>query len=181
MLVIDEAYGEFSDHLDERLFDLAQNTNTVILRTLSKAYGLAGMRVGWGVFPRKILPHTRKLLNPNNVSVAAQKMAAAAMLDQAYMQETCQITARLRDQFIDHARSLGIIVQDSHTNFVLLELNDEKEADELDQFLRDKGILMRAMRGYGLGHCLRATIINQTDLEFVMEALSNWRAGKDAN
>ena len=99
MLVIDEAYGEFADHLNERCFDLVALGNTIILRTLSKAYGLAGARVGWGHFPAPIAAEIRKLLNPNNVSAPSQAAAIAAVQDQDYMRETCDLTARTRDAF----------------------------------------------------------------------------------
>ena len=70
LLVIDEAYGEFADHLDARMFDLVARCDTVVLRTLSKAYGLAGMRLGWGLMPPAVGREIRKLLNPNNVALA---------------------------------------------------------------------------------------------------------------
>ena len=93
LLVIDEAYGEFADHLGEPMFDLVGRGDTVVLRTFSKAYGLAGMRVGWGLFPPEIAGEIRKVMNPNNISVAGQAAAAAALADQAYMVETCRETA----------------------------------------------------------------------------------------
>ena len=78
LLVIDEAYGEFADHLNEPMFDLVDRGNTIVTRTFSKAYGLAGMRVGWGVFPTDIAIELRKVMNPNNISLAGQ--AAATLL-----------------------------------------------------------------------------------------------------
>ena len=64
LLVIDEAYGEFSDHLTATCWDLVHDSNTVVLRTLSKAYGIAGFRVGWGSFPPHISQEVRKVMNP---------------------------------------------------------------------------------------------------------------------
>ena len=78
LLVIDEAYGEFADHLGESLFDLVRRGDTVILRTFSKAYGVAGIRVGWGLFPENIASEVRKVMNPNKISVAGQAAAAKA-------------------------------------------------------------------------------------------------------
>ncbi|HCE72922.1 MAG TPA: aminotransferase class I/II, partial [Ruegeria sp.] len=93
LLVIDEAYGEFADHLGEAMFDLVGRCDTVVLRTFSKAYGLAGMRVGWGLFPPEIARELRKVMNPNNIAVAGQLAATAALADQDYMVETCRQTA----------------------------------------------------------------------------------------
>ena len=65
----------------------------MVLRTLSKAYGLAGARVGWGLFPPAVGVEVRKLLNPNNISAASQQIAIAALGDQPYMRATVAETA----------------------------------------------------------------------------------------
>ena len=75
LLVIDEAYGEFADNLDPPMFDLVNRSDTVILRSFSKAYGLAGFRVGWGCLPAAVAAEVRKVMAPNNISSAAQAAA----------------------------------------------------------------------------------------------------------
>lgn len=180
LLVIDEAYGEFADGLETPLFDLVSAGNTVILRTFSKAYGLAGARVGWGVFPPDVAQQMRKVLNPNNVSTVSQAAATAAMLDQPYMIETCAITARLRDEFLRQLRRIDLIASDSFTNFVLIQFDTAKAASSADQALRDQGILMRNMAGYGLAHCLRATISNREHMNLAVEVLQDWSEGKES-
>ncbi|MEM1384684.1 MAG: histidinol-phosphate transaminase [Pseudomonadota bacterium] len=156
LLVIDEAYGEFADTAP--LWQLIERGDTVVLRTFSKAYGLAGMRAGWGLFPAKVARTLRKVLNPNSVSGSAQAAAAAAMRDQAYMRETVAQTARLRDPFSASARALGLTVPESRTNFALLDFGDLDRAARADAALRAQGLLMRGMAGYGLPTALRATI-----------------------
>jgi histidinol-phosphate/aromatic aminotransferase/cobyric acid decarboxylase-like protein len=115
LLVIDEAYGEFNAMAGKATFDLVERGNTVVLRSFSKAYGLAGLRVGWGLFPPAVASEMRKLLNPNNISGASQAAATAAMLDQPYMSATVADTARLRDGFTQRLRDLGLTVADSFT------------------------------------------------------------------
>ena len=112
LLVVDQAYGEFADgeHDPTPVFALAERGDTVVLRTFSKAYGLAGMRVGWGIFPPSIGRAVRKLLNPNNVTGCAQATAAAAMRDQAYMKDVVARTSTLRNEFTEACRALGIRV-----------------------------------------------------------------------
>jgi len=173
LLVVDEAYGEFALGSDP-LFDLADSGNTVILRTFSKAYSLAGMRVGWGVFPHHVGLETRKLLNPNNISAAGQAAAAAAMLDVGYMRETCAQTTMLRQKLTLACRALGLHVPDSQTNFILIRFASEAMARSADQALRQRGILMRGMGGYGLPDCLRATIGPEPDMDFAIETLTDW-------
>lgn len=165
LLVIDEAYGEFADHLDESMFDLVARGDTVVLRTFSKAYGLAGMRVGWGLFPSAVAGEIRKLLNPNNISAPGQAAARAAMIDQAYMRGTCRQTADIRDNFAARIRAMGLFVPPSHTNFVLLRFPSAIAAAQAEASLRSKGVLLRAQGGAGLPDCLRATVGRQRDME----------------
>lgn len=160
LLIVDQAYAEFCDvgQPPSEIFALIDLGNTVILRTFSKAYGLAGARVGWGYFPSEVAEQVRKLLNPNNVSIVSQAMAAAAMRDQAQLCEVVSNTAALRDGFAADMRGLGLNVPQSHTNFVLLQFDSVDAARRADAALQDGGLLMRGMGGYGLPNCLRATI-----------------------
>lgn len=156
LLVVDEAYGEFSDQ--DSVFDLVGGGDTVVLRSFSKAYGLAGARVGWGYFPTEVVAQVRKLLNPNNVSLVSQAAAVAAMRDQVSMRATVKETARIRQVFASGLRRLGLAVPESRTNFVLIGFTSATEAVAADAALRRKGLLLRGMAGYGLPQCLRATI-----------------------
>jgi histidinol-phosphate aminotransferase len=160
LLVVDQAYAEFSDlaHNPADIFALVDRGDTVIVRTFSKAYGLAGARVGWGYFPPDIANQVRKLLNPNNISIPSQAMATAAMRDQAHMRDVVTKTAQIRDRFVSDCRNLGLSVPSSHTNFVLLRFDSTEQAQLADKALRTDNLLMRGMGGYGLSDCLRATI-----------------------
>lgn len=180
LLVIDEAYGEFADHLDERMFDLVDRGDTVVLRTFSKAYGLAGMRVGWGLFPPAIATETRKVMNPNNVALSGQMAALAALEDQVYMRETCALTAGLRSAFTARLRSAGLDVRDSFTNFVLIGFGSPEAAQRADEALRGEGVFLRPQGGAGLPECLRATISVADDMDLAASLLENWaRKGED--
>ncbi|MGB1012121.1 MAG: pyridoxal phosphate-dependent aminotransferase [Thiolinea sp.] len=171
LLVVDEAYGEFADALNEPVFDLVEQGNTVVLRTFSKAYGLAAMRAGWGLFPPDIAGQIRKLMNPNNISAAGQAVATAAMQDQAYMRETVALTMEIRQRFADDMRSLGLRVPTSYTNFVLVQFSSLAQAQQAEQALRAEGILVRGMGGYGLGDCLRMTIGKAEEMQQVTDIL----------
>lgn len=176
LLLIDEAYGEFADAPGEAMWDLVGRGDTVVLRTFSKAYGLAGMRVGWGLFPPTIGAEVRKLLNPNNIPAASQAAATAAMADQDYMRATVAETARRRAGFVTDLAARGFDAADSHTNFVLIDLGTPEDATSAAAALHAEGIILRAMGGYGLGHCLRATIGAPEDMTRTAELLSQWRA-----
>lgn len=173
-LVIDEAYGEFADAPGEAAFGLVERGNTVVLRSFSKAYGLAGLRVGWGLFPPAMAGDMRKLLHPNNVSGASQAAAAAAMADQAYMRAAVAETARIRDRFIGRLRNFGLEVPDSSTNFVLIRFPNADSAARADRTLRAEGVIMRGMTGYGLDDCLRATVASEAHMDRAADRLARW-------
>ncbi|MEL6766240.1 MAG: histidinol-phosphate transaminase [Pseudomonadota bacterium] len=178
LLVVDEAYGEFA--AEAPAWPLVAEGNTVVLRTFSKAFGLAGHRVGWGVFPPAIAGEVRKTLNLNNISAASQAAATAAMRDQAYMRATVEVTARLREGFIARLRRAGIAVPDSHTNFALLDLGTPARAAALDASLRARNISLRGMGSYGLPHCLRATIGAADCMDIVAKAIEAFTAAEGA-
>ena len=175
LLLIDEAYGEFADA--GLLFDLVGRGDTVVTRTFSKAYALAGLRVGWGLFPPAVVAELRKILNPNNISGPAQAAAAAAMRDQAHMQSIVEQTNACLRSFSAALRGIGVEPVDSQTNFVLIPFADEAAARSADLALRAEGIVMRGMGGYGLGHCLRATIGTESDMTFAAQVLGRWKKG----
>ena len=180
LLVIDEAYGEFADHLSEPVFDMVAGGSTIILRTFSKAYGLAGMRVGWGLFPADMAGTLRKVMNPNGVTLASQAAAMAALADQDHMRETCALTAELKDFAVLRLGQLGLHVQPSHTNFVLIELEDADAARQADATLRREGIFLRGQGGAGLGHCLRMTIGDRRGLLAAIGVFERLHLGKQS-
>ena len=176
LLLIDEAYGEFADEEDEGVFDLVGRGDTVITRTFSKAYAMAGMRVGWGVFPGGVAGAVRKLLNPNNVSGPSQAAATAATREQSYMKALCEETASRRDRFAGRLSDLGLEVPSSLANFVLIGFGSAERAADADKALRSGGVVMRGMAAYGLSDCLRATIAGKDDMGVAAEILQSWIA-----
>ena len=175
LLIVDEAYGEFADHLEPPPFDMVEAGNTVVLRTLSKAYGLAGFRVGWGLFPAAIGAEVRKVMNPNNISAVAQAAAAAAIRDQAYMRATCAQTAQAREAAVARLERIGLACQPGFTNFVLIDMGTAARAARADAYLRARGIFLRAQGGAGLPHALRMTLAGPADMGRALEALAAWQ------
>ena len=175
LLVIDEAYGEFADHLDERCFDLVQGGNTVVLRTFSKAYGMAGFRVGWGLFPTPIAADLRKVMNPNAITAAGQAAAQAAVEDDAYMRETCAQTANLRNWAKTELHQIGLTPYPSFTNFLLIDMGNAAAALQADAALRSEGIFLRPQSGASLPHALRMTIGPKPAMQAALNALRHWK------
>ena len=178
ILLIDEAYAEFTDHLGEQMFDLVDRGDTVVTRSFSKAHALAGQRIGWGLFPPEIGEHARKLITAGGVTVASCAAAAASMRDPDHVAGNVARTAAIRDRFIASMNALGIKTAPSHTNFALLQFRDVAERESADAALRARGVIMRPMGGYGLPHTLRATIAADEVMEMVVSILTAWRAAR---
>jgi histidinol-phosphate/aromatic aminotransferase/cobyric acid decarboxylase-like protein len=175
LLIIDEAYAEFTDTASyPALFDLVEQNNTVILRTFSKIYGLAGMRVGWGYFPSDIYKLLRKVLNPNNISAVSQACAVSAMQQQRETQRRKNQVKSVKADFCRDLQSLGYAVADSHSNFVLINFKTGQIASDVYLTLKNQGIILRPMNAYGLPHCLRATISRQQHMDMAIEVLKQF-------
>ena len=154
---------------------LVEGGNTIVLRTFSKAYGMAGFRIGWGLFPPAIAAELRKVLNPNNVPASSQIAAAAAVRDDAYMRETCAITATLRGQAAAQLKEAGFDVYPSFTNFLLLNMGSPEAAQSADKALRAEGVFLRPQGGAGLPHTLRMTVGTQDAMNTAIDSLKHWR------
>ncbi|MDJ1017563.1 MAG: histidinol-phosphate transaminase [Paracoccaceae bacterium] len=174
LLIIDEAYGEFSDGDGEAAFCMVEDGGVAVLRTLSKAYGLAGFRVGWGFFPSEIAGEVRKVMNPNNISATSQAAAAEAVRDQVYMRETCAMTAAIRDDARDRLIAGGFLVEESRTNFLLIQFDAQTKAESADRALRKQGVFLRGQSAAGLGHALRMTIGPHEATDAAVNALLEW-------
>lgn len=177
LLVIDQAYGEFDDQDPLPVFALVARGDTVVLRTLSKAYGLAGARVGWGLFPPSVATEVRKMQNSNQVTTASLAMAVAAVEDEAYMRETVARTAGIRDRFAQDLRAAGYGVPESRTNFVLIRFPDTAAAEAAERALRAADIIVRGLGGYGLTDCLRATVGPQETMDQALRILIDMHGG----
>lgn len=182
LLLIDEAYAEYAEpNVDQPLFDLVDRGNCVITRTFSKIYGLAGLRVGWGCFPAAVLQQMRKVLLPGGVAWLSQVAARAAIDDQASMHAARRQNAQQRELLSRGLEDLGLLAVASHTNFVLAEFGTPERASSAFHALREKGIIVRPMGGYGLPSCLRITVGIETHMRQTLAILRGWRAANDAD
>jgi histidinol-phosphate aminotransferase len=176
MLILDCAYAEFAEDDEfEHGFDLVdQGENLVVLRTFSKAYGLAGMRVGWAYAPADVVESILKIRPPNSISTLSLAAAEAAILDRDYLQMVQNEVNGLRGEFIALLHSYGFTTLPSATNFVLVRCPDGKpiSAAELEQKLRQQGVIVRPMGSYDLTEYLRVSIGSHEEMEIIATALS---------
>lgn len=162
MLVVDAAYAEFATGSDyETGFDLVESGhNVVVLRTFSKAYGLAGMRVGWLYAHEDVIGTIGRVRPPNSITAPGLVAAEAALDDRRHLARVLDEVARLRKALCRHVRELGLEAGPSRANFVLVRFPEggTLSATEAFQRLRSAGVIVRPTGSYGLVDCLRVTI-----------------------
>lgn len=175
LLVIDSAYAEFvtgGDYDDGRtLVDAA--ANTVMLRTFSKIYGLAAVRLGWGYFPPEIGGVINRIRGAFNVSVPAQAAGIAALDDRDFIQRTIDMTVAGRDMLTKGLEKMGYHVYPSAGNFLLVEFGPDAETLRLG--LKTEGIFIRQMGAYSLPHHLRITVGTEVDNDRLLAAIARLR------
>ena len=179
LLILDAAYAEYVRRNDyETGIEMVANySNVVMTRTFSKIYGLAGLRVGWAYCPASVADVLNRIRGPFNVSVPAQRAAAAALKDRAHVDQGVAHNEKWRAWLTLEIRKLGLRVDDSVCNFILIHfLKDKgKTAQDADAFLCERGLILRAMTNYGLPDCLRLTVGSEEANRAVVAALAEFR------
>ncbi len=157
LVVFDEAYDEYvsdPDKPDLRPLVL-EGRNIVILHTFSKAYGLAGLRVGYGITRPEIAEVLNRVRSPFNVNLPAQAAAAAALADTDHVARTVALNAEGRNYFYSEFEKMGLDYVPSEGNFVLVDVG--RDAREVFEALQHKGVIVRSAHGMGLPQHIRVT------------------------
>ncbi|WP_158900739.1 histidinol-phosphate transaminase [Burkholderia sp. L27(2015)] len=158
VVVLDEAYNEYLPP-ELRVDSIAwvrQYPNVVITRTFSKAYGLAGLRVGYAIASAETTEYMNRIRQPFNVSNVAQAAAIGALQDDAFRQKTYETNLQGLAQLSAGLDALGIEYVRSHGNFVLAKFG--AQAAQVNAFLLKHGIIVRPVGGYGLPEWLRISV-----------------------
>ncbi len=159
LVCFDEAYVDFVEAADfpHMLFYIKSNRpNVVILRTFSKAYGLAGLRVGYAVGSPDVIAYLHKIRQPFNVNSIAQAGATAALDDSFFLWRTKKLAVHGRLYFYKHLKRMGLRYIPSQANFVLFDTGGDGAA--VCEALLKKGIIVRSMVSYGLPSWVRVSI-----------------------
>lgn len=156
-VLLDEAYNEYLE--PEARFDSAQwvhrFSNLIVTRTFSKAYGLAGLRVGYALAQERLTDLLNRVRQPFNVNILAQVAAVVALGDQDFLQQTYVMNRAGRAQLSEAFRVMGLDFVPSHTNFILVHVGD---AARINQALLHRGVIVRPVAGDGLPEHLRVTV-----------------------
>ncbi len=155
VLLIDEAYVDFAEANCTHL--IKEFDNVIILRSLSKGYGLAGLRFGYAIAQSNLIKGLMKVKDSYNVDAIALAAATAAIKDQKYFAETTEKVKKARGLLMEQLRDLGFEVPQSHANFVLAGCKDRK-ADIIFDELKERRIYVRYFDLPGLEDKLRITV-----------------------
>jgi histidinol-phosphate aminotransferase len=176
LLVIDAAYAEYVARNDYspgiELVDAGDNT--IMMRTFSKIFGLAALRLGWAYCPPGIADVINRVRGPFNVGAPAQAAGVAALEDQAHIDAARAHNDVWMPWLSQQLRDLGLTVTPSVGNFILVRFPDEaaRNADAAEARLKANGILVRKMGGYHLPHSLRITVGLESECRRVVDALA---------
>ena len=162
LVVVDGAYMEYTKFKDASKSvepkELVEKFNNVIyLGTFSKAYGLGGMRVGYGVADAKIIKELYKLRPPFNITTLSLEAASVAVEDEEFVNECIKLSFDEMKRYEKFAKEQNIEVIDSYTNFVTLCFNDEQNSTQIANNLLKMGMIVRDLSGYGM-NAIRVTV-----------------------
>ena len=182
VLAIDAAYAEFVTRNDYEPGVALVNRadNVVMLRTFSKIYALAGLRLGWAYCPAAVADVLNRIRGPFNVAAPALAAGVAAVEDVGALARARAHNERWLPWLSERLAALGLALTPSVGNFVLARFPDEPRcnADAAFAFLQSRGILVRQMGGYGLPQHLRITIGTGEEMEIVAAALAEFMAAR---
>jgi histidinol-phosphate aminotransferase len=173
VLVVDEAYFEFARRKDfpDVLSLLSTRPGTLVLRTFSKIYGLAGMRIGYGVCDAELASYLERARHPFNVNRMAEVAALAALDDDEHVRRTLESNEVGIDYLTTELGRMGIETWPTDANFILAKTGQ----DVFEQLLK-KGVIVRPMSGFGLTEHVRISIGLPEENERLIKALSEIRA-----
>ena len=171
LVVVDEAYHEYvgAPGLTTALSLAARHPNLVVTRTFSKAYALAGLRIGYLVAHPSVVAVLDRLRESFNVNTVALAGAEAALADREHLQRVRAFNAAERHWLADALRARGLVCLPSQTNFLLVDLGHD--AADLEGRLFGRGVIVRPMGGYGLAHTLRISVGGRADNQRLLDAL----------
>lgn len=178
ILVIDGAYAEYVEGYDGGTGLATARENVFVTRTLSKIYGLGGLRIGWGYGPRAIVDVLNRIRGPFNLSTTQLEVAEAAIRDQDWVMKCRSENARMRHWLAEALAEIGVPSDTSMANFILARFASVDEAESCDAFLQSQGLIVRRVASYKLPNCLRITIGDESSCRRIAHAIGQFKGLK---
>lgn len=171
VVAVDEAYYEFvrSPDYPDSIQHVRAGRPVVALRTFSKAYGLAGLRIGYGITTPEIASFIHRARQPFNANLLAQAGACAALDDAEFLESTRRITHEGLDYFYDALDRMGVRHSKTQANFFLIDV--ERDADKVFEDLLRQGVIIRSMASYGYPTQIRVNAGKPRENERFIQAL----------
>ena len=184
LLVLDAAYAEYVRRNDyaSGLELVSTSENVVMVRTFSKIYGLAALRLGWVYGPAHVIDAINRIRGPFNVNAPAIEAGIAAIADEGHVAASIAHNETWLPWLTKEIEALGLKVTPSVGNFVLIHFPTEagRDAKSADSFLSARGLVLRAVGSYGLPGALRMTVGDEEANRRVVAALKDFLGGRHA-
>jgi histidinol-phosphate aminotransferase len=166
LIILDEAYFEYAED-NPRYPDSMhyRYDNVITLRTFSKIYGLAGIRIGYGFAHEDLIANLLKVKLPFEPSTVAQAAGLAALEDREFLHRSLELNARGLRLFHESFRALGLDFVQGEANFVMLPLASPQAASVLVEEMLRRGTIIRPLAAFGLPHCVRISTGTMEDNE----------------
>lgn len=171
VIVLDEAYMEFvrDTNCSSGMSYLDTGAPLIVLRTFSKVYGLAGLRIGYGVMPEEISNLLNRVRQPFNTNSLAQAGAIAALDDEPFLQKTIRLVHEGIDYFYDALPKMGVPYFETQANFLLVDV--QRNADDVYEEMLKLGVIVRSMTSYGFPSYIRVNVGLKSENKRFIEAL----------
>jgi histidinol-phosphate aminotransferase len=173
LVVMDEAYGEYvtSDDFPDTLSCLNKYPNMVLLKTLSKAYGLAGLRIGYGICSRDLARHFNSVIGPFDVNLPAQVAAVSALKDREFIKRTYEHNRQGKEYLYSRFTAMGLPYIKSEANFIAVNVMTDDNI--VFQKLLKKGVIVKSGSSLGMPGYLRVSIGTMEHNKKFIEALED--------
>jgi histidinol-phosphate aminotransferase len=179
IIVLDNAYQEYIDNPDDYvtgLDEIQAGKNVIVLRTFSKVYGLAGLRVGYAMAKPEIISLLNRVKPPFNVTRIGQRAALASLENDNYKNRSALLNRTNKAKLLGQLQNLGLRVIPSQTNFLLFFPG--VNVAELNLRLLKEGVIIRPTAGFGIPDGMRVTVGLEEDNEFFIKKLKKVLPGK---
>ena len=171
LVILDEAYFEYAQHLDDFPDSmLYRYDNVITLRTFSKAYGLAGFRIGYGFGHEELIDSLMKVKLPFEPSYPGQLAAFASLEDSSFLLNTIKNNVLGMKKLLNSLKDYNVIP--SVANFITIVFENNNESNKFTDFMLSNGIIVRILKGFGLEHCVRISIGTNEQNNFFCEVLN---------
>ena len=175
LVILDEAYFEYAKHVNDYPDSMLYRFDNVItLRTFSKSYGLAGLRVGYGIAHRYLISNLLKVKLPFEPSSPAQLAALESLDDSEHLKKSIEINLAGIKYLTNKFDLIGIKYIPTAANFITLVFNSGRKADVFVKFMLKNGIILRHLKGFGLKNCVRITVGTMSEMKYFIKILRTY-------